>query len=825
MEETKVILGKVSVTPKGEYDRSKTYEILDIVSYNGSSYISKINNNTSLPTTGTWQLIAQKGDTYEMQQSDFDKIIEDITTDANSKFNQNVNEKTNAFNTNATQKTDVFNSNATSKTNDYNTNATNKLNEFNQNVRNKTSDFDDNASEKTIEFDTNAEVRLEEYNENADELINKTSELEKEMDDYIGILPKKEATGTTLLEYDKALEFRVINSEIEGNVKQETTSGKNLFDVSLLPLTQNGVTISLDKNGNVVLNGTPNITSGYISFQVGKSFNVQPNTYTLSVIEKKDGIGVSTGGFSGQLNLTLADTAKSKTKTSNSEYNLKPEINVRYDAGTLNNFILNPHLEISSTATSYEPPIGVTPRPDYPQEVETLKPYNLFNLQFIKGAINGDYEIENDVINFIPSSTNVNARIVALIPKKIFEIGEEYNIKALGCNRIAVGYATSVSDTSNYTYFINKANVNSVSFIYTNIPAEYVCIYLYNTNSTININWKLSEIQLKKGAEEKPYVPYGCIAKKYIGKNLFDSKNFKWEKSSNLTYQSIYFGEGIYTISSPDMPNGTNNVCNFFVLPNKVSSGASSGTYGISETMTRQITSTDGYLTIANRNSSVDNNYNPENYHFKIEKGTQKSDYEPYQEHIQNIDLNGNELLSIDKLIIDYKGNAKIEKNWRKVVLDGTETTDKFDYYSYSSDLARFTFKPLNDGTKPQSKYLSNRFLYSGTSVSNECLGNTSSVGLNRCFIYIKKSRLSTQDSAGFKNWLLNNSTGIYYQLATPEIIELPKVEPIKSLEGYNHVEVLATLEPKSMKETYAVDLQAEIEELKNAVISTGANI
>lgn len=62
---TRQVLGKVTITSKGEYDSLKSYEILDVVTYQGSSYLSKKYNNNSLPTNGDdWQLLAQKGDTY-----------------------------------------------------------------------------------------------------------------------------------------------------------------------------------------------------------------------------------------------------------------------------------------------------------------------------------------------------------------------------------------------------------------------------------------------------------------------------------------------------------------------------------------------------------------------------------------------------------------------------------------------------------------------------------------------------------------------------------------------------------------------------------------
>ena len=55
-------LGKVSITPKGNFISGSMYEKLDLVYSSGSSYLSKIANNlSSLSDTGSWQNIAEKG--------------------------------------------------------------------------------------------------------------------------------------------------------------------------------------------------------------------------------------------------------------------------------------------------------------------------------------------------------------------------------------------------------------------------------------------------------------------------------------------------------------------------------------------------------------------------------------------------------------------------------------------------------------------------------------------------------------------------------------------------------------------------------------------
>ena len=60
------ILGKVALTPKGEFSELTEYQVLDIVTYQGSSYISLQKTTGNLPTDEEyWQLVAEKGDKGE----------------------------------------------------------------------------------------------------------------------------------------------------------------------------------------------------------------------------------------------------------------------------------------------------------------------------------------------------------------------------------------------------------------------------------------------------------------------------------------------------------------------------------------------------------------------------------------------------------------------------------------------------------------------------------------------------------------------------------------------------------------------------------------
>lgn len=169
----KQILGKVVPIPRGEYNSSTQYEMLDIVTYNGSSYIAKTSVRGQVPTNTTyWQLLAKQGDkpVYKVDYltpTEMQSIVNEIIEDSANAFNQDVAAKTNEFDGNASSKTTAFNNNAAQKTTDFNNNASAKSNAFNQNAIDKSNAFNTNAQSKQDDFNTNATAATSDYNSNA----------------------------------------------------------------------------------------------------------------------------------------------------------------------------------------------------------------------------------------------------------------------------------------------------------------------------------------------------------------------------------------------------------------------------------------------------------------------------------------------------------------------------------------------------------------------------------------------------------------------------------------------------------------------------------
>ncbi len=516
MSITKQLLGKVMVTNRGGYNSSTTYEILDIVSYNGSSYISKGNDNTDLPTnSNSWQLIAQKGDTYEVSETDIKNIAKQITDNANSEFNTNVNTKLKEYNDNAKNKTDAYDTNASDKLEDYNKNDTDKLSAYNSNATEKLNDYNNNVNTKLKEYNDNAENKVSEFNSttNAQKITNLSNEFYRVKDE---VLETGEASDSYIHVEDSAL-AEMQELEIEGVCKQEITNGKNKLTNNATSRTSNGVTFTKNSDGTVVANGTATVSSFYNII----SDNEVPITTTNLILS-----GCPLGGTSSSYRLRATYTDGSYSEDIGSSIKLKDEkvlqiVTIVITAGTTcNNLIFKPM--ISSDVGGYEPYTGGQPSPSlaYPQDIKnitgklevTICGKNLFDkdsLVFKKNAI------KDDNGNVVYSNVSMfNETYISVLPNTTYTISGQL------CS----------GDNSSRIYFYDKEGkwiskssmINSKILPYTFMTSSN-CYYIQVQSIMAETN--LDTIQIEKGSILSVYEPYvSSIVNFDISKDEFSGK-------------------------------------------------------------------------------------------------------------------------------------------------------------------------------------------------------------------------------------------------------------------------------------------------------------
>ncbi len=440
-------LGKVMITNRGEYISSKSYEILDIVSYNGSSFMSKIDDNTSVPAeeispdelliNENWQLVAKKGDTYKVTKEDLQAIAKQITDNAKSAFNQNVETKTKEFNTNVTNKlsdydtnakstTETFDANAKKKLDEYNTNDTKKLKAYNDNADNKLSAYNTNDTNKLKAYNTNADSKIEEYNTNAnskiaeyDEHSEKLRKLAVSTDNELeriknGMLGTGSASDTFIHIEDSCM-AKLKELEIEGVCEQETTSGKNLLNVakdlqqiksdsySITPVYSNGMLKYIE------LNGTFDEWKRYSI--LGAEFTLSSGTYTQS-FHKEGTLSNGSVYIDSSLSITSIES-DNFSKVLDEDLNVL-KYSVCVNKGTIcNNLRLYPMIAKEEKVSNYEPfTNGTSPNSDYPQEIENIANIfniiscnkNIFNFNETKNlkTYNSEYKFENNILEITP---------------------------------------------------------------------------------------------------------------------------------------------------------------------------------------------------------------------------------------------------------------------------------------------------------------------------------------------------------------------------------------------------------------------------------------
>ena len=333
-----------------------------------------------------------------------------------------------------------------------------------------------------------------------------------------------------------------------------------------------------------------------------------------------------------------------------------------------------------------------------------------------------------------------------------FSMGD-YKIKDVTKNNLTIYVGTMWSSyiaqgtiNSNGSYTFNSGNTNS---------KIRIGIYVGSSEAVgIGDTCEVNNPMLEKGSTATDYVPYKTSIKLYgignyqdelisnNGKNLFDK--------DNQTIKNDYAKDG----SGNEIVNIGGNYTTSYTLvePNT--------TYTISSALTSTVSRIYYYTKEKVWISRSDNIVNSSN------KYTFTTPNNCYYLQFQNV-INFSTHIQIEKGSIvtsyePYKKDLFIKRNIGKVVLDGNENYTQRNTgdgsTTISFNLSNFVMPYGNN------KYC-NYFSYSQNSQDgNEGYGTASDV----IYFEIKRNRLSSIDTIGFKDWLSTHNTIIYYVLENP---------------------------------------------------------
>ena len=606
-------------------------------------------------------------------------------------------------------------------------------------------------------------------------------------DSKVGDIQNLTISGNSVEDKDNITQFI-----IDGNSKQETTVGYNLFD----KLTAN-IGKAIDAGGNLATNSRI-VTSDFIETEANTNY------FCSNVV----GGNLARSTASYDENKTLIET-KSLQNVDKGNFKLLTPLKTKYiRVSCLVDDIDVLQVAKSTDSLPYEPYTGgmPSPNPDYPQEIEVIDSANRFNINKYQGidcVLNGSATVTDTEITIKASSNNTTYTTIGLgnTGSVIAEAYRQYCMKIPeGANKLIVNFKNNNTVRLASIYYNvldeNYKVLSGIPRIYNSTDEEGILQADINVN---NAKYVLVRFDAAAGGDVtyknialgniNKYLPYGNIGLKQTGKNIFDGK-----------------------LSQGYDSNGTIRSSNQFVCNTNLIDVKPSTQYVVSNNLNLPIVSISYYkdgifvrfqaniglftITIPADVNQIRINFYKESglsvsdfTYINFEEGTIATAYEPYHEKIIPIDLQGNELAKVgdikDELTIYKNGGIKINKKVGEIVLDGSENWEVVA----SGQKKRFQLTLDNSKSYLTSQIPNIICNYFKANSADNIYKGESGIGFNGKVMWIDDAYGSTIDGYTldqWKNWLANNPVTVEYELGTPQTITLPNTTPITTWEGTN---------------------------------------
>lgn len=812
----KQILGKVTVTPKGEYSSGETYKRLDIVTSNGQSYIAKVDNTgVDVTNTNTWlQLVEkpEKGIDY-FTEEDIAQLVSMVTDDSESEFNEYYNGKVSDFNSNASSKTSEFNSNYDEKVESFNTIFDTSTDNFDGNYETKLSAFNENASTQTSTFNSVVEQATSDFNSNASTLT-----------ETFNTNASEKTSAFNINASEKTQEF---NDNVDEKTEQITSQLDNYVQFDNYPSNEKAGVVKSHING----------------FQVSENGN--PNAAILSK-EQYDTIEDQYFIGKGTLENIKDDYVDSSTPVKNLNNSLR-DLTPKQDAkGTDNTFddgLKSPLFALGGDGKSEQ--VVTTGKNKLPNSAitSTINGINFTVNKDKSVTLNGTATAQTD-FSFINEKLDLNGEYTF----SISDTGQTGVTIQYGVNGVGI-MDTGTATTKYTTTFPNNSLGSEYSYI--NMcrvrVASGVTCNNYTIYPMIESGSSTTSYEPYTGGQPSPSPDYeqpinsieGSLEFACRGKNLLNI-DFENINQSGITVTNN--NDGSITI------NGTSSNNILAILKKDVVLQPGTYTHSIDKIQNSiyfslnnvKVTLIDGYTGINNKTFTIsekteypvyqiyiNKGITFNNFTFKpqIEKGTQATTIEPYIEPNEvTFNLGQEKLRSIgdvkDELVVNLETG-----DYYKVENVGEEIFDGSDDEKWSLDVDnRFVIYDFDKNVAPTSNQLCNM-----ASIFDPYASSPNTFSLRKNYI-----RIYNTDNLTLEEWktlITTTNLIISCELQTPTTKKLGTLSTedlakLKTFKGYNNVTVNTNLGLMNIRFTYGLDIKKYVDnklaEISTAMIEEG---
>ena len=334
----------------------------------------------------------------------------------------------------------------------------------------------------------------------------------EDVDSVLDMFPSIETGISEEIDINDAVENNFNDLSIYGSSRQESREGYNVFNY--LPNVKTSVNnLTVDKNedtGYITINGTPNTNYSQILeginindlLEDGETYTIlQENAnnldinYVYSQIIKdnkeslvKDYLGTRT---------TFNQTFTVDKTTYNYYANI--QTGTIEDTGTLNNFKTRFMIYKGTEEKAFEL-FGISPSPDYPQEIESIKDSITF---------------KRTGKNIISINEKVGSGQKQLIINTDGASKAQQPFKLKSGDKVTVSYKMSNTQILNNSFLCTRKGDISYNYPFNGTTGtitiendiDYIGLVVYLTE-VVDSNFKIYDIQIEKGSEATEYEPY-----------------------------------------------------------------------------------------------------------------------------------------------------------------------------------------------------------------------------------------------------------------------------------------------------------------------------
>lgn len=568
-----------------------------------------------------------------------------------------------------------------------------------------------------------------------------------------------------------------IPEQIEGDIRQDTTKGLQLFDASKMNgYTTSGVHCEVSSDGTIRTKGT--LTANYLTSRHPDIIDIkQGEKYSIKIFANKTmanvyvGLTPDDGSFDAQVNFTNTENSGTFTAKSNL---------VDFVVGANLNGLNMDGLEFKVMITkgepaNWEPYTGgqPSPNPDYPQIVHGVGDMGFFDGELLQGY----YQVSDGT--FKPATVALcNKNPIPCKPgdKIIFEYEDVIN-----------GSGISIFFYKSDGTFISRVNKVGVRKIEGVAPQDTTyCNIVINPVSepipvasakhiTVTINDKYAVCVKSKGKNLLNLT--GEILYSFGRETIFDNQVTIRPTTDGRTAPGVWFvlgdikkflGKTIYVKADAIQRSGNYNPRMLLMTIKGNTSVRTYLTYSYSKAGqvmsvkipddldTNEVSDLALNMYVNDGSSQVDADAYAifTNVYAGLSEPT--NEFVPYQSNVMYIPVDY-PLFEGDK-IVRRNGEYKLLRKWKQEVFDGSEDEGWVQGKSNTNQFYTSQYKEK----KVNADIVSNRFKHA-TSVEPPSIW----IG-NDINIYFESGYLDNNTIAGFQEWLQENPVSCVYELATP---------------------------------------------------------